>query len=345
MSRKKVLFRGGMIGAALIIVTLVVCGGVLYSWVYRPGLINSEMDSVFFYVRTGSQYPQVYMDFKKSGWLKHDRGFDWVAKRKEYPANIKPGRYLLTKGMSNSQIVDLLRAGKQSEVKLVFNTTRHFDRLAGTISKQIEADSTSLLLSFRDTARMKSLGFTPDQWRAMFIPNTYSFFWNTSADQFLERMKKEFDNFWTGARADRLKELGMDKFQLITLAAIVQEETFKTEDMPIVAGVYMNRLRKGMRLQADPTVIFALGDYSIRRVLRTHLKVDSPYNTYRNAGLPPGPIRMPSIQAIDACLNFQNHDFIYFCAKEDFSGYSVFSKSYTEHLANARRYQRALSKN
>jgi UPF0755 protein len=345
MSRKKFLIRGGLIGVTLIITILIVCGGILYSWVYSPSLINSDADSVYFYVRTGSQYPQVYIGFKESEWLKNDRGFDWVAKRKEYPANIKPGRYLLTKGMSNSQIVDILRSGNQSEVKLVFNTTRHFDRLAGTISKQIEADSISLLMAFRDTVKMKSMGFTPDQWRAMFIPNTYNFFWNTSADQFLERMKQEFNHFWQGERSERLKELGMDKFQLMTLAAIVQEETFKTEDMPIVAGVYMNRLRKGIRLQADPTVIFALGDYSIRRVLRSHLQVDSPYNTYRISGLPPGPIRMPSIQAIDACLNYQKHDFIYFCAKEDFSGYSVFSKTYSEHLANARRYQRALSKN
>jgi UPF0755 protein len=344
MARKKILFRGGLIGGALVILLAVTGGSVLYTWIYSPSLLHTPSDSVFFYVRTGSEYPQVYMDFKKSGWLKYERGFDWVAKKKEYPAHVKPGRYLLLKGMTNSQIVDLLRSGRQTEVDLVFKTTRYFDRLAGILSKQIEADSLSLLNAFRDTAVMRSYGFTPDQWRGMFIPNTYSFFWNTNAEQFLQRMSQEFKAFWNPQRDSLLKQTGLDKFQLISLAAIVQEETFKTEDMPIVAGVYMNRLKKGIRLQADPTVIFALGDYTIRRVLHNHLIVDSPYNTYRYAGLPPGPIRIPSIQAIDACLNYQKHDYLYFCAKEDFSGYSVFARTYAEHLVNARKYQRALGK-
>jgi UPF0755 protein len=344
MPRKKVLLKGGLFGGALVILLLVTGGSVLYTWIYSPSLIKTDQDSVYFYVRTGSQYPQVYMDFKKSGWLKYDRGFDWVAKRKEYPANIKPGRYLLKNGMSNAQIVDLLRSGIQSEVSLVFNTTRHFDRLSGIISKQIEADSAALIKVFRDTALIASFGFTPDQWMAMFIPNTYRFLWNTSPEQFLQRMNQEFKAFWNPARESRLKEIGLDKFQLMSLAAIVQEETFKVEDMPVVAGVYMNRIKKGIRLQADPTVIYALRDYSIKRVLHAHLTVDSPYNTYKYAGLPPGPIRIPSLQAIEACLNYQKHDFLYFCAKEDFSGYSVFARTYSEHMANARRYHRALDR-
>lgn len=343
-AKKKLFIRGGLIGGALIILLMVTGGSILYTWIYSPSLTGVNSDSVYFYVRTGSTYPQVYMDFKKSGWLRYERGFDWVAKKKEYPGNLKPGRYLLQKGMSNSGIIDILRSGKQAEVSLVFNTTRHLDRLAAVISKQIEADSASLIKAFRDTAVMASYGFTPDQWRAMFLPNTYRFLWNTDATQFLNRMNQEFKAFWNAERESRLKEIGLDKFQLMSLAAIVQEETFKTEDMPIVAGVYINRIKKGIRLQADPTVIFALGDYSIRRVLHSHLTIDSPYNTYRYAGLPPGPIRIPSIQAIDACLNYQEHDFLYFCAKEDFSGYSVFARTYSEHLVNARKYQRAISK-
>jgi len=338
------LIRGSLIGGALVIVLLITGSSILYSWIYSPSLINPQKDSLFFYVRTGSQYPRVYMEFKKSGWLKYDRGFDWVAKRKDYPANVKPGRYLLLKGMSNAQIVDILRSGRQTEVNLVFNTTRHFDRLAGVISKQIEADSASLISAFRDSIVIRSFGFTPDKWRAMFIPNTYRFLWNTNAEQFLSRMNQEFQAFWNPARESRLKEIGLDKFQLMSLAAIVQEETFKPEDMPVVAGVYMNRIKKGIRLQADPTVIFALGDYSIRRVLQSHLTVNSPYNTYLHAGLPPGPIRIPSVQAIDACLNYQKHDYLYFCAKEDFSGFSVFARSYNEHLVNARKYRRAISR-
>lgn len=333
-----------MIGGLLVILILGAGGVLLRTWVYSPSLIHTETDTVWFYVRTGSEYPQVYMDFKQSGWLRYERGFDWVAKKKEYPSLVKPGRYRLTRGMSNSEIVNLLRSGKQDEVNLVFNTTRHFTRLAGILSKQIEADSSSLVAAFQDTALMKQYGFSPENWRAMFIPNTYRFLWNTNAKQFLDRMSQEFNSFWTESRERRLKEIGLDRFQLVTLASIVQEETFKPEDMPVVAGVYMNRIRKGIRLQADPTVIFALGDYSIRRVLRSHLQFDSPYNTYRYAGLPPGPIRIPSIQALEACLNYQKHDFLYFCAKEDFSGYSVFARTYAEHLVNARKYQRAISK-
>ena len=327
------------------IISLVTIGSLLYTWAAFPSLTNTTKDSVYFFVRTGSQYPQVYMDFKKSGILKYERGFDWVAKKKEYNANIKPGRYLLLKGMSNSQIVDVLRSGKQAEVKLVFNTTRYFDRLAGVVSKQIEADSSSIIAALRDTAMIKKYGFTTDHWRAMFIPNTYRFLWNTSAEQFLDRMNLEFKAFWNKDRENRLKEIGLDKFQLMSLAAIVQEETIKPEDMPKVAGVYMNRLKMGIKLQADPTVIYALGDYSIKRVLRKHLLFDSPYNTYVYPGLPPGPIRIPSLQAIEASLNYQKHDYLYFCAKEDFSGFSVFAKTYNEHLINARKYQKALDKN
>ena len=344
MPAKKLIIRSGLIGGALFILLLAIGGSVLYTWVAFPSLTNTDKDSVYFFVRTGSKYPQVYMDFKKSGMLKYERGFDWVAKKKEYPASIKPGRYLLRKGMSNSQIIDLLRSGKQAEVKLVFNTTRFFDRLAGVVAKQIEADSISLLKAFQDTAMMRKYGLKPEHWRAMFLPNTYRFLWNTSAEQFLDRMNQEFRAFWNESREKRLREIGLDKFELMSLAAIVQEETFKIEDMPIVAGVYMNRIRKGMKLQADPTVIFALGDYTIKRVLRAHLLVNSPYNTYRYPGLPPGPIRIPSIQAIEASLNYQKHDYLYFCAKHDFSGYSAFARTYGEHLINARKYQRALDR-
>ncbi len=343
MPKKNLLLRGGLIGGALVILFLFTGGALLYTWVSFPSLINTEKDSVYFFVRTGSQYPQVYMDFKKSGMLKYDRGFDWVAKKKEYPANVKPGRYLLLKGMSNSEIVDLLRSGKQAEINLVFNTTRHFDRLAGIISRQIEADSSTLVNAFRDSANYRKYGLSTDQWRAMFIPNTYRFVWNTSAEQFLDRMNQEFKKFWNQERETRLKEIGLDKFQLMSLAAIVQEETFKPEDMPKVAGVYINRLNKGIRLQADPTVIYALGDYTIKRVLLRHLLFDSPYNTYLHSGLPPGPIRIPSLQAIESSLNYAKHDYLYFCAREDFSGYSNFARTYSEHLVNARKYQHALN--
>jgi len=344
MARKKLLIRGGFIAAALVVVMAIAGGGILYSWIYSPSLVKTEQDSIYFYIRTGSQYQQVYVDIKKAGWLKYEKGFDWVAKKKEYPENLKSGRYLLRKGMSNSAIIDLLRSGQQAEVSLVFNTTRHFERLAGIIAKQIEADSVSLIQAFRDTSQMTRYGFAPVNWYAMFLPNTYQFLWNTNANQFLDRMKKEYDSFWNENRLQRLKIIGLDRFEIVTLASIVQEETFKADEMPRVAGAYMNRLKKGIRLQADPTVIFAWGDYTIKRVLHRHLTINSPYNTYRFSGLPPGPIRIPSVQAIDACLNYEKHDYIYFCAREDFSGYHNFARTYGEHLVNARKYQRELDR-
>lgn len=191
---------------------------------------------------------------------------------------------------------------------------------------------------------MEDLGFTPESWLGIFLPNTYHFLWNTDANQFIDRIKSEYERYWSGNRDSRREALGLTRNEIMSMAAIVQSETFKVDEMPRVAGVYKNRLKKGMKLQADPTVIYALGDPGIRRVLKKHLRVDSPYNTYKYAGLPPGPIRIPSIQAIDACLNSENHKYLYFCAKEDFSGYHSFASGYTEHLRNARRYQRALNK-
>jgi UPF0755 protein len=344
MQKKRSWLRGLAIGALIFVVAGLGTGTLFYTWIKAPSLVHTDQDTTYFYIRTGSEYPQVYLDFKKSGMLKYERGFDWVAKQKEYPGLVKPGRYLLTRGMSNSDIVDLLRSGKQAEVTVVFNTTRHLERIAGIVAASLEADSLSLITAFRDTALMEKFGIHPANWFGLFIPNSYRFLWNTDASGFMERMHREFQSFWNENRNQRLTDLGMDKFQIITLASLVQEETAKNDEMPRVAGVYMNRLRKGIKLQADPTVIFALQDYSIRRVLHRHLRVDSPYNTYRYAGLPPGPIRIPSIQAIDACLDFERHDYLFFCAREDFSGYHAFARTYGEHLVNARKYQRAISR-
>ena len=343
MPGKKWLWRGIWIAGGAVILTATFLVTLFYTWISAPSLVRTDQDSLYFFVHTGWEYPDVYQEIRTAGFLKYEKGFDWVAKRKSYPELVKPGRYLLLKNMSNSDMVNLLRSGRQSEVSLVFNTTRYFDRLAGVIARQLEADSASLLAAFRDTARMQSYGFTPTNWAAMFVPNTYRFLWNTNADQFLDRMKREFDAFWNEDRMNKLQEIGLDRFEVVTLASIVQEETFKPDEMPRVAGTYMNRLKKGIRLQADPTVIFAIGDYTIRRVLHRHLIIDSPYNTYKYAGLPPGPIRIPSMQAIDACLNYEKHEYIYFCAREDFSGYHSFAKSYSEHLKNARRYRKAIS--
>lgn len=340
-SRKTWYWAGG------VVFILAAAAGILalwlYSWIYRPNLIFTPEERVFFHISTGSDYKDVYDDLDSLGWIKNMKSFDWVASRKMYPDVVKPGRYELTRGMSNDSLINLLRSGKQSEVHLVFNTMRTLEYLAGVISRQIEADSSALISIFRDTATMERLGFGPESWMGLFIPNTYRFFWNTNAIQFVDRMKAEYENFWSGSRDEARKSMGYNRNQIMALASIVQSETFKVDEMPRVAGVYFNRLKKGIRLQADPTVIFALNEPNIKRVLKKHLKVDSPYNTYKYAGLPPGPIRIPSLQAIDACLNYEKHNYLYFCAREDFSGYHSFASSYSDHLRNARKYQRALN--
>ncbi|MBT3241756.1 MAG: endolytic transglycosylase MltG [Bacteroidetes bacterium] len=330
------------IGSVLAL-ALVFVGITLYSWIYKPALTGLDKEKDYLHISTGSDYEGLLHKLDSLNWLKNIKAFDWVAKRKMLPASIKPGRYEVFQSMSNDSLVNLLRSGQQSEVGLIFKTMRTFENMAEVVSAQIEADSTSLITLLTDSRVIDSLGFTPESWMGMFVPNTYRFFWNTNARGFINRMHREYQSFWNPDRLAKLKKVALTKSEIITLAAIVQEETFKQDEMFRVAGVYMNRLRKGIRLQADPTIIFAVGDPGIRRVLRKHLQVDSPYNTYKHKGLPPGPIRIPSIQAIDACLKYENHNYIYFCAKEDFSGYHSFASSYTQHLRNARRYRKALN--
>ncbi|MCD6332341.1 MAG: endolytic transglycosylase MltG, partial [Bacteroidales bacterium] len=305
-------------------------------------VVPAFQDTVVFYIRTGTGFTEVIGDLKAKGWLRYPKGFEWVAARKNYPVQVKPGRYELHRGMSNSELVDLLRSGHQTEVKLIFHTTRSLEHLAGVIGRQLEPDSLAMLIIFRDSQLYSSFGFAPENHLALFIPNTYHFFWNTSPKAFMKRMYREYENFWKGKRDQQAAAIGLSRFEVMTLASIVQEETSKTDEMPVIAGVYMNRLHRGIRLQADPTVIYALGGPKIKRVLHRHLKVQSLYNTYRHKGLPPGPIRIPSITAIDACLHYAHHNYLYFCARDDFSGYHLFASRYAEHLRNARKYRRAL---
>ncbi len=318
-------------------------GLVIYSWIYSPSVTGLEGEKGYLHIPTGSDYQDLLNELDSLKLIKNTKAFDWVAQRKNLALNIHPGRYELFNGMSNDSLINLLRSGKQSEVLLTLKTMRTFEYMAQVVSSKIEADSISVITMLKDSAVIDSLGFTKETWMGMFIPNTYRFYWNSDARTFINRMHREYQRFWNYERTKRLQKIKMSRNEIMTLASIVQEETFKVDEMPRVAGVYMNRLRKGIRLQADPTVIFAIGDPTIRRVLSKQLRVDSPYNTYRHKGLPPGPIRIPSIQAIDACLNYEQHNYLYFAAKEDFSGYHSFASSYSQHLRNARRYRKALN--
>ncbi|MEA3317340.1 MAG: endolytic transglycosylase MltG, partial [Bacteroidota bacterium] len=232
----------------------------------------------------------------------------------------------------------------QKPLKLVFNNIRNIENLAGRVAKKIEADSSAIVNLMHNNKFIEELGFNKYTYTCIFIPNTYEFWWNTSAKSFVLRMHKEYLKFWNTERKAKAKKLNLSKEEVITIASIVDEETYKNDEMPRIAGVYINRLRKRIPLQADPTIKFAVGDFSIKRVLTKHLKTESPYNTYKHYGLPPGPISIPSIAAIDAVLNYEHHKYLYFCAKDDFSGYHNFAKNLYEHNRNARAYRRALNK-
>lgn len=270
--------------------------------------------------------------------------FEILAKKLDYVDHIKPGHYILKDGMSNYQLVSMLRSGRQTPVKVVFNNIRTVEQLAGRISQQIEADSVSILNELRNDSCLKAEGFNQYNYASLFIPNTYEFYWNIDARGFVKKMKREYENFWNESRRGKAEHQNITPLQVSVLASIVDKETTKVSEMRTIAGVYMNRLKKRMALQADPTLVFALGDFEIHRVLDVHKEIESPYNTYKYAGLPPGPICIPSIAAIDAVLNAEEHKYFYFCAKDDLSGSHVFAKNLGEHNANAEKYRRALNK-
>ena len=329
----------------LLLVLIIAIGGYIgfnyYQKIYAPAVISSEYKVL--YISSNWDYKTLLMALKDSVWLESASNFDWVAQQKNYPKRVKPGKYKIEANWNNAQIIDRLRSGEQIPVKVTFNNQRTIAQLAGAVSKYLEADSVEFLNYFIDNKTVGKYGFNKATFPALFIPNTYQFFWNTSPEKFVNRMAQEFKIFWNTKRKAKATKLNLTQSEVVTLASIVEEETKMNDEKPQVAGVYLNRLRKNMLLQADPTLIFGIGDFSIRRVLNIHKKINSPYNTYLNKGLPPGPIRIPEISSVDAVLNPQNHMFLYFCAKEDFSGYHNFATNYRDHINNARRYQQALN--
>lgn len=276
--------------------------------------------------------------------LKSIKKFEITASALNLKEGVRAGRYSLKKGMSYIEVVRMFKHGLQTPVRLTFNNIRTLPQLAGRLAQQIEADSVTLTAILTSDSTATQSGFTPETFPAIFIPDTYEVYWNIAPGALIERMKKEYAKFWNSLRTEKLTATGLSKEQAITLASIVYEESKMSDEMPVVAGVYLNRLRIGMPLQADPTVKFAIGDFSLRRILNLHLTIDSPYNTYINTGLPPGPICMPSVKAIDAVLNFKKHNYLYFCAKPDFSGYHSFASTLGDHNKNAAAYAAALNR-
>ena len=325
----------------MLLAIAILAGFRIYQRLMRPN-VSVPQEGFSLYIPTDAGFQQV----KDSLFLHHvidDEGsFEWVAAKKDYPAHVRPGHYLVKDGMSNFQLVNMLRGGMQTPVKVTFNNVRDIRQLAGKIGAQIEADSAAIVEYLLHSDSIGAWGFSQRTLPALFLPNTYEFYWNTDAEKFTVKMKHEYDKFWNETRRNKAQALHLSPVEVSTLASIVDKETNKTDEMARIAGVYLNRLRSGWLLQADPTLVFAVGDFEMKRVLNVHKEIESPYNTYKYIGLPPGPICIPSLASINAVLDAEKHNFYYFCAKEDFSGYHVFAKTLTEHNRNAQRYHRAL---
>lgn len=271
-------------------------------------------------------------------------GFRTLVALSSYSDNIRSGRYEIEKGDGALTVFRKMKNGLQASVNLTIPTVRTVDRLAGAIAKKLMIDSVALYKALTDTATCAKYGYTPETIVCMFIPNTYEVYWNTSLEKFLNKMDNESKKFWDFEKTQKAKAMNLSKEEVMTLASIVDEETANDGEKPMIAGMYYNRLKAGMPLQADPTIKFALKDFDIRRIYHNMLNVKSPYNTYKNTGLPPGPIRVPSVAGINAVLDHVHHNYLYMCAKEDFSGTHNFASTYQEHLQNAAKYSEALNK-
>jgi UPF0755 protein len=313
----------------------------LYHYIFDP---NVKSDYILL-IPEKMSYETLFEKLQSDSVLYNYKAFKWVAKKKEFGPSVKPGRYELKAGMNTNELINKLRSGNQDAVEVTFNNVKFKEDLAGKVCKYIEADSLSLLALFDDTEQIKAWGFNQENFRSMFLPNTYQMYWTTSAKEFADRMYEEYNRFWNDERKKKAEKIGLTPIEVSILASVVESETAKNDELKTVAGLYVNRLHKGIPLQADPTVKYAVGDFSLRRILKSHLEIDSPYNTYKYAGLPPGPICFPSINSIDAVLNYENHKYLFMCAREDFSGYHNFAATLAEHNRNAANYRAALDQN
>ena len=326
--------------SVVLITVLIIYGYMMYRDIFSDNTKFSE-EEVYVYIPTDADYETVKQTVFP--YIQDMERFDKVAQKKAYPERSdKSGKFLLKKGMNSNEIINSLRMNVP--VNLAFNNQERLENFAGRIGTQIEADSLSLLNAFSDQKFLDENGFTKQNVLSMFVPNSYEFFWNTSAVKFRNKMLKEYNKFWTNERLEKAKKLNLTPIQVSILASIVHKETVKKDERPKVAGVYLNRLVKGMKLEADPTVIYAVklqsNDFNqvIKRVLNKDLATVSPYNTYMYQGLPPGPIAMPDITALDAVLNPEQHNYIYFCASVTRFGYHEFAVTPAQHEANRQKY-------
>ena len=329
-----------LITAGILLLIIISAGIYIYNTIFEP---LDLPETVYIYIDEEKDYDYVVDQLQEKAGLPNERVFHLLADRMNYPNRIKTGRYAIKPAMTMPEVIRLLRSGVQEPVNLTFNNIRTKENLAGRLSYQLMADSLSFINMLNDTAVAAAYGFNSQTFGAMFIPNTYQVYWDSSVKSLMDRMKREYDAFWNDERKKKAENIGLTPLEVSTLASIVEEEATYQDEYPTVAGLYLNRINRGMRLEADPTVKFAVGDPTLRRILFKHLEVESPYNTYKNDGLPPGPIKIPSIQGIDAVLNPTQHKYLFMCAKDDLSGRHNFAVTHAEHARNARAYQRALN--
>ncbi|MGZ3767628.1 MAG: endolytic transglycosylase MltG [Mucilaginibacter sp.] len=325
--------------AVIIVVVLGFATVFFYLRYFSPNVTGKQE---YLYIHTGATYADVYKTIQDEGIVKDPASFNAAAEGMHYINRVKPGRYHMHEGMTNRRLINMLASGAQEAVELSFHNLRQKTDFAGFVSKKLEADSTSIIHLLDSTQFIEKYGFNTDNVYAIFIPNTYQVYWNTSPEKFFKRMYANYEKYWTPERKQQAAAINLSPIQVSVLASIVDAEALHDDEMPTIAGLYLNRLQKGMKLESDPTLIFALQDFTIKRVLNRDKAVISPYNTYLHTGLPPGPIMMPSENALNSVLGYQKSDYLYMCAKADFSGYHAFASNITDHNNNARKWREAL---
>ncbi len=331
---KSILFLGGVFAFIFLILLFIL---------FSPNIKLESGEKSYLLIPDNSTFENVIDSLNKTANINSTFTFKQTARLLNYGKKIHPGRYELKNAMNNFTLIRKLRSGSQSPVKLSFNNIRTKEQLAKRLSVELMADSTSIVNLLNDSIFLLQYNFNKNNSVSVFIPNTYEIFWDSDAGDIFMRMLKEYNKFWTDERKTKAALIPLTQTEVSTLASIVEEESNSKKERPIIAGLYINRLKIDMPLQADPTLKFAYGDFNLRRVAGALLKTNSPYNTYINKGLPPGPIRITSPEAIDAVLNYENHDYIFMCAKETLNGEHNFASSWSEHQKNARKYQNALN--
>lgn len=329
----------------IVLLAVFLCGagatGVLYHMAFGPSVTIEKEEPLEIFIYHHDSYEDLFLQLEPS--IRYPKVFDLLSKHKGLRESVKAGHYTIPAGTSNNELINRLISGNQQPVKVNFNSLRTMEYLSEVLAWQLEPDSMDFISLFRDTAALMQMGIHPDSLFAFLLPDTYEFYWTSTPEDFLKRMKKEAAIYWDSREA-LAEAKDLTPWQVISLAAIVERETQKNDEKATIAGVYLNRLEKNMKLQADPTVVYAVGDFTLRRVLKKHTKLDHPYNTYKYRGLPPGPICVPSKASIEAVLHAEDHNYIYFCAREDMSGYHSFARTYSQHLRNARKFQHELNK-